>query len=61
MQIMISISIEIKNFDKKLSILINPIFNYQFVINVWNNQHFNAVYIICMQPVPYNSQTFTSL
>ena len=52
MQIMINISIEIYNFDKKLSILIKPILNYQFVINVLNNQYFHAVYIICMQPVP---------
>ena len=51
---MISISIEANNFDKKLSILIKPIFNRikEFVINVLNNQHFRAVYIICMQPFP---------
>ena len=61
MQIMISISIELNNFDKKLSILIKPIFNYQFVLNVLNSQYFYAVYIICMQPVPDNSQTFTNL
>ena len=63
MQIMLSISIEANNSDKKLSILIKPISNriHDFVINVLNYQHFHAVYIICMQPVPDNSQTFTNL
>ena len=57
MQIIINISIEANNFDKK------PILNhiYEFVTNVLNNHYFHAVYIICMQPVPDNSQTFTSL
>ena len=46
MQIMISMSIEANNSDKKLSILLKPILNftYQFNINVLNNQQFHAVY-----------------
>ena len=28
---------------------------------VFNNQHFHAVYIMCMQPLPDSSQTFTGL
>ena len=46
MQIMISMSIEANNSNKKLSILLKPIFNftYQFNMNVLNNQHFHAVY-----------------
>ena len=30
-------------------------------IYLFNNQHFHAVYIMCMQPLPDSSQTFTGL
>ena len=42
MQIIIHMSVEANNSDKKVSILLN--FTYQFNINVSNNQYFHAVY-----------------
>ena len=59
---MINISIEAYNFDKKLSILLKPILNHiiQFIINVLNNQHFHAVYILCMHLLPDNVYQLTT-